>query len=183
MKIDLGKFDSSKLKRDDVKILVERMYTTLDANEIIRGLFASADRTFIVSCLGGLSEDPNLDIACNAVEMLVSLEGTNAIHWVAKLLDNEDDLVRCAGCRLLSRLDCPEARAYLIQCLQNDKSGNVRFNAAESLEAIGDLSTIEVLNHAAESDCGTDFEGRPISERALRSIGTILRRQQSPEPS
>jgi hypothetical protein len=177
MNLDLSKYNLRLLSKDNVRGLVESMYTTLDANKKIRAFLLSADRKFVVSCLDELSNDSNAETACNAVELLVALEGIKGITWAAKLLKNEDESVRWAGCHLLSELDCMEAIDYLVQCLRTDPSGNVRFKAAEALATVGDLSTIAPLTRAAENDKGTDFEGRLIRERALRTVAVILARQ------
>ena len=81
-----------------------------------------------------------------------------------------------AGCSFLAELDCPEALSRLLRCLREDPSGPVRYSAVDALERCGDLSVIPALRQAAENDSGTDYEGRPIRDKALKAIERITER-------
>lgn len=168
--------EPSKVGRNDIKRLVELMYSTLDANDMIMAVLRAADRELVVSSLNELMENSDPETLCNAVELLTCLVGPSAIPQVGRLLASDDELIRWAGCHHLSKLDCPESRALLKDRLGNDSSGNVRFKAAEGLGEIGDETIVPALLLAAQDDLGTDFEGRPIKQRALVSIDAIARR-------
>jgi HEAT repeat protein len=175
MPLDLSKYELSRLTAQDVKSLVASMCTTLDANEKVRDVLAAAPRPFVVECLHSLARHPDRGIRCNAVEMLVVLEGAPAVEWIDVLLNDEDLNIRCAGCRLLAFIECDASIERLIRCLHSDPAGDVRYLAADGLELIGDSSALPALKKACD-DGGTDFEGRPIRRLALRAIEAISRR-------
>ncbi len=177
MPIDLTKYDPSDLSETDVRSLVESMYTALDANERISELFAESDRRFSIRCLESLLDDSNLETVCNAAETLVFLEREKSIPRLAKLLEHEDEGVRGAACRFLSRLPSSEGEALLVKKLQEDASSNVRYIAADALGSIGDAVAVEALRQIIDTDTGRNFEGRSVSGCAQGAIQEITKRQ------
>ncbi len=55
--------------------------------------------------------------------------------------------------------------------------------AAWALGAIGDRTAIDPLSHAAQSDTGTDHEGRRVSDFALQAILEIQNRENAQQGS
>jgi len=177
MGLDFSKYDPLNLEKHGVRLLLESMCTTLDANDRIVEFLRLADPALSLSLLDELSQDPDPEISCRAVELLVRIEGAKALKCVGGLLGNRYELARGAACSLLSELDSAESRSYLVRALETDESAIVRYAAVDGLEAIGDESSLPALRRAAENDEGTDFEGRPIRDKAVRSISIILSRE------
>ena len=177
MPIDLTRYDPSNLSADDIRSLVESMYSTLDANEKILQLFAEADRIFSGRCLQSLLGDSNLEVVGNAAEVFVFFQGQKSIPAIAKLLEHADDRIRGAMCTILARVPSAEAEALLVRRLQSDPSGNVRYCAADALRDIGGPSAIETLRQTAATDTGENFERRSVSGCAQQAIEDISERE------
>src|SRR5271154_965736 len=120
MGLDFSKYDPLSLDKQRARSLLESMYTTLDANDRIVEFLRLVDPTLSLSLLDELSQDPDPEISCRAVELLVRIEGAKALKWVGGLLGNRDELSRGAACSLLSELDSAESRSYLVRALETD---------------------------------------------------------------
>jgi RimJ/RimL family protein N-acetyltransferase len=174
--IDLRQHDPARIGKTDVRFLVSTLHTGDCAREDLEEFFVAMDRTRAVQCLDELFNDPDPVIKSNAVELLVTLLGPQALPWVEKCLGDEDVGFRCAGCSFLAELECPEAVPRLLRCLREDPSDWVRHAAVDALERCGDRSAIPDLRRAAKSDRGTDYEGRTIRDAARQAIKRITER-------
>jgi HEAT repeat protein len=175
--IDLTKYDASRISKADVKLLVSSMYTGADAKEEIKHFFLDVDPGHAAQCLDELFHGPDPEIKSDAVELLVFLKGAESLPWIEKCLTDVDVGFRCAGCSFLAELDCPEAVPRLLRCLREDPSDWVRYAAVDALERQGDTAALPALRQAAKNDQGTDYEGRPIKDRAREAIRRITRRK------
>ena len=170
---DLGEYNPAHISDADVRLLVTQMYTGKVAKEEVKLLFLEMDRARVVRLLDELAGDESPEFRSNAIELLVFLEGPRSFPWIEKCLQDADDGFRCAGCSFLAEVAGPEAIDRLVRCLREDPSGSVRYAAVEGLEDCCDMSAIPALEFAMTHDAGTDFEGRPISERAEIAIQRI----------
>jgi GNAT superfamily N-acetyltransferase len=171
--IDLSKYDPSSISKADVKFLVSPADKWPGDKEEIMDFFLQVDSAYATQCLDELVNDPDPQIKSNAVELLVFRLGPKSLPWIEKCLNDDDVDFRCAGCGFLAELDCPEAVPRLLRCLQEDPSDQVRYAAVEALESHADMSAIPALRQTVKNDRGTDFEGRPIRDRAREAIRQI----------
>ena len=174
--IDLRKYDPASISKTDVKFLVSSMREWPGLKQELEDFFLEVDPAYAVQCLDELFHGPDAEIRSDAVELLVSLKGPDSLPWVEECLQDDDVGFRCAGCSFLAELHCPETVPRLLRVLREDPSDWVRYSAVDALERCGDMSAIPALKQTAKNDRGTDYEGRPIRDRAREAIRRITQR-------
>jgi GNAT superfamily N-acetyltransferase len=176
--IDLRNYDPASISKTDVKFLVSSMREWPGLKQEIEDFFLEVDPAYAVRCLDELFHGPDPEIRSDAVELLVFLKGPESFPLIEECLQDDDVGFRCAGCSFLAELDCPEAVPRLIRVLREDPCDWVRYSAVDALELCGDMSAIPALKQAAKNDRGTDYEGRPIRDRAREAIRRITEQNQ-----
>lgn len=129
--------------------------------------------------LTSLLESSKTNLVFWATRVLLALFPDDAIEHVIPLLMHSESSIRSSVCGLLSDVrDARVARA-LEAVATNDRDANVRWRAVASLGNCGDSDSVKVLENVALVDTGHDYEGRPINERAGRSVAEIRSRLNS----
>jgi HEAT repeat protein len=173
---NIDEFDLAAPTKEKIAALLQLMHTGKGAGEKVVQKLRRAEPTVIDDILIAMQKDADPDLRYLAVEALFGLRASSAVEAISQLLKDEFVGNRCAACRFIMEMKNPWLSPLLLDRLQKDPEGSVRYIAATALGAIGDSSALRGLGDAAEQDAGTDHEGRPISERAARSIADIKAR-------
>ncbi len=174
--VNIEEFDGSAPSNESVSALLSLMYTKEGINDMIVEKLRQMNPPVIETILHQLCASVDADERYLAVEALVRLSGTKARPAVLALLTDEFEGNRCAACLMIVDLRDSTLLPFLVDRLLNDSAGPVRYLAAAILGKIGDVSVITPLSQAAETDNGSDFEGRNIKTRAKQSLDEIARR-------
>jgi HEAT repeat protein len=141
-----------------------------EAREKVVLTMKAFDHPHVIDILAALLRSPNSELRCDAAEALLRIDATQTIDIVLPLLNDSDGNVRWNTCGLLHDFGDKRAIASLTRVLLQDSEADVRLMAAWALGEIGDSSALSALRHAAESDNGTDYEGRRVCDAAAESI-------------
>lgn len=122
-----------------------------------------------------LLEDPSLWVRRSAADALGALGDVHAAGPLAVLARQGPLLTRTAALAALGHLPCKVARETLTACLA-DSEGEVRWQAAHALEAVGTSASLPALERLLNDDY-TLFD-KPVRAVALEAIRAIGQREQ-----
>jgi hypothetical protein len=137
------------------------------------GELSSMPKVEAVALLEQLAVEPNGTFRSRAIDGMAKISPETAEALAFRFLNDPEWFVRVDAINTLRRLDTRAAAPLIARLLATDPDELVRSWAAFSLGHLGDGSVIPILTAAAEQDTGTDHEGRPIRETALKSIEKI----------
>jgi HEAT repeat protein len=120
-----------------------------------------------------LLNGPDPDLRCDAAEALLRIDSEKNLDLIVPLLKDSIESVRWNTCGLLHDFGSSRAVPELIRVLLSDPESAVRGMAAWAIGAIGDESAIPVLRQVANTDNGTDRDGRRVSDFAMQAVDQI----------
>lgn len=115
-----------------------------------------------------------VQVRCDASKAIRLINPSRAVEYLKPLLYDENRTVRSHTCGVLYDIGDSRAVPDLIQVLQSDQEGNVRYAAAIALGKIGDRRALPALQWAAENDSGLNAHDSPVSLAAQQAIGWIV---------
>jgi HEAT repeat protein len=133
----------------------------------------SLERKSTFDVLAGLLDNVDVDIRCDAAEMLMRIDAKRGEPLIISLLLDSDPNVRWSVCGFLYDFGDKHATSGLVNVLLNDTEADIRFFAADALGRIGDHSAIPSLRQAVQFDQGKDGEGRRVGDAAAEAIKQI----------
>lgn len=86
-----------------------------------------------------------------AIYLLAEIHSPSAIPTLVTALQDPDPSTRVYAAEGLGRCESPDAIAPLISALENDDWGPSAHKLVEALQALGDSSALDALNHTAET--------------------------------
>jgi HEAT repeat protein len=129
-----------------------------------------------IGILDQLAQEADGTYRSRALDGLAKISPEKAESLALQFLHDAEWFVRVNAVNTLCRLDSRAAAPLIAHRLATDPDEIVRSWAAFALGYLGDASVIPVLKTAAEVDTGTNHEGLPIEETALKSIERIRSR-------
>src|SRR5207237_984481 len=140
------------------------------------GELSSIPKDGAIGLLEQLALEPNGTFRSRAIDGMARISPERAEPMALRFLSDPEWFVRVNAIDTLRKLGSRAAAPLIARLLATDPDDLVRSWAAFSLGNLGDASVLPVLTTAAERDTGTDHEGRPVRETALKSIEKIRSR-------
>lgn len=153
-----------------------------DRDAAVRRL-GSLERPSVIRMLTDLLGRCDVEVMCDAAEGLLRIDACQYLPLVLPLLADSSAVVRRETCGLMHDFGDSRAVPALVKLLSSDPEGDIRHIAAYALGGIGDNSALAALRKAAESDEGTDYEGRGVRDAAAEAIDEILNQGSDCEPA
>ena len=129
-----------------------------------------------VTILEDLAKESKANLRSRAITELGRISKERCEPLTIRFLSDKDPLVRVSAVYSVGKLEMTSGVPLLIDMLQNDPDDVVRSWTATVLGQLGTESALAALRVAASHDRGTDHEGRPIREIAVKAISKIEER-------
>jgi HEAT repeat protein len=128
-------------------------------------------------------KESNPTVRGRAFYAILSVQGFDCVQFLLDLFEGSSIDWQIAYCKELSHFHDSRAIAKLCSILLEHSNPDMRYTAAESLAEIGDSTAMAALEHARETDTGTDYEGFPIADIASEAFQKIQSRISFEKPS
>jgi HEAT repeats len=149
-------------------------FESFDDRDRAVGEMRAAGTDAVLSLLGPLLTDDDLEVRCTACEAVLLVDAGSGVPLVLPLLRDPNEVVRLSACEGLWQYGDDRAVAPLVAALQSDDDPQVRGSAAMGLGRLGGPAVIPALLAAMVDDHEEDIQGHTPSWCAAMALDEIL---------